>query len=72
MSKVDLALEEMITIAQSRLERLRDNRSGFTQPIENGRILRRIYDVLAEIQDRLTPSNEANKKTFLDELNRYD
>ena len=72
MNKVDLTLDEMITVAQSRLGRLRDNRSGLTLPIENGGMLRRIYDVLTEIQNRLTPLDEKNKSKFEEELTKHD
>ena len=73
MNKVDLTLDEMITTVQNRLEGLRDSRTGvMALPIENGRKLHRIYAVLSEIEDRLTPSNEEARLKFEEELTKKE
>jgi hypothetical protein len=73
MNKIDLTLDEMITVAQSRLEKLRDKRTGvLSMPIENGTALRRIHEVLTEIQSRLTPFDEGNRRIFEEELAKHD
>ena len=49
MKNISLGLDEMITLAQSRLERLRG--AITVHPLENGRILHHLYTVLSYIED---------------------
>lgn len=73
MNKTDFTLGEMITIAQNRLEGLRNCRTGMvTLPIENGKKLRSVYIVLSEIEDQLTPLNEMDKVVFEEELTKKE
>jgi len=68
MRNISLGLDEMITLAQSRLERLRGAMTAHS--LENGRTLHHIYLVLSEIEDQLTPSNEGDRLKFEEELTK--
>jgi hypothetical protein len=70
MRNMSLGLDEMITLAESRLERLRGATTA--HPLENGRTFHYIYLVLSEIEDQLTPLNEGDRRTFEEELTKKE
>jgi hypothetical protein len=70
MKDISLGLDELITLAQTRFERLRG--ATTIHPLETGRTLRYIYLALSGIEYQLTPLKEGDRRVFEEELTKKE
>jgi hypothetical protein len=65
-ANIQISVNELIAIAQKRLERLNDSNSA--RVIENAHALYNVYAVLVEIERALTPNETEKIEKFKKEL----
>jgi len=64
---MDITVGELIKILKSRLDKLKD---PYLRPTEKGIYLRRVKNVLSQLEEQLAPKNEKDFKDFLEGMEK--